>query len=77
MTRIQGRAMQFVVKAAGGLLEESHWLSTRWPDGSRDFVPRELAASFQTAEQARDAIADVGTLFKEAGIVFSIEQVID
>jgi hypothetical protein len=68
--------MSFVVKASGGMLEHPLWISTRWPDSRRDFVSRELAATFETTEVAHAAIGDIYEVLREpaAGIQFSVER---
>jgi hypothetical protein len=69
--------MSYVVRASGGLLRDRPaWLSIGWPDGRRDFVSRELAATFDTTVSAQAAIDDVYEVFREpaAGIQFTIER---
>jgi hypothetical protein len=74
MTETRAR---FVVKAEHGPLGQPLWLSTRWPDGRRDFVPRELAAIFHSFDDASAAIADVYPVLREAqtGIAFTVHSV--
>ena len=71
--------MRYVVKASGGILSNPHWLSTPWSDGFRDLIPldmAQLAARFQTAEDARAAVDDLAECWIGTGteIVFDIEQ---
>jgi hypothetical protein len=67
---------RFAVKAEGGLLSLPLWLSSRWPDGRRDFVPRELAAVFPSFDDASAAIEDIFSVLREPrnGIAFTVHS---
>jgi hypothetical protein len=69
-----GNGMGFVVKATGPFLGSPAWLTTPWPDGSRSVAIREVAAVFQTAEDASVAIEEMPRILKDAGIIFSVES---
>jgi hypothetical protein len=65
--------MGFVVRAT---LENGTvtWLTTAWPDGSRIITSlRDVAATFQTSEEAHAAIDDVPQLYKNMGVTFSVD----
>jgi hypothetical protein len=64
---------QFVIRAYGDVLKTPLWVSSKWPDGRRDLVPRQLAAVFPSIEDATVAGTEVDPALRQAGIFFIVQ----